>query len=369
MAICILAMLAMGKFMVSLDESDPLRFNLTQWHKVVGVLLLLLAVARLLWRLTHKAPAHPANAPTWEKHAANVSHLLLYFLILAAPITGWMMVSVSPLNIDTVLYRSISWPHIPYLSSLPNKGDLSPLFHSFHQNVTEAMIAVLLLHIAGAIKHKLIDKDEVMGRIWPQRERNEGRRIVGAALLGSVLLATGLVVAAKLNSTSIPLQAGNSKVSFIADVAGDDVLVIFADTTVDSQIDLNNLEQSVLSATVNTTQLTSDNFQVTGSLSEAEWFDSANFPEATFAASSMEQSPTSPETLLVSGLLTIKDVGQTHTFDLKLTTSDDGSQLASGSFEVDRLSYSLGEESQPNDDWVAIPVQVHFEFELTPGQK
>ena len=91
-ALIIIGLVAVGKFMTGLDETDALRFTLTQTHKTFGILVLLLSIVRVMWRLSHRAPPHPEQAPAWEKWAASCSHLAFYVLILLLPLSGWAMV-------------------------------------------------------------------------------------------------------------------------------------------------------------------------------------------------------------------------------------------------------------------------------------
>ena len=132
-AVLILALLALGNYFVRLDEADPLRYLLTQWHKSFGVVVLLLVVLRVLWRLTHRPPPLPDHLKPWEKRAADLAHLLLYLLILAIPLSGWIMVSASPLELPTLLFNGLEWPHLPPFESLPNKAAVSDWFAEVHE--------------------------------------------------------------------------------------------------------------------------------------------------------------------------------------------------------------------------------------------
>jgi len=362
MAFLIIGMLIVGKYMSHLDQADPLRFALTQWHKTFGVLILLLAVFRLLWRLTHRAPGHPANAPGWERFAANLSHMALYALLFIAPISGWMMVSVSPLNIDTFLFNVIPWPHIPWLHDLVNKESAEARFHQLHVIATGALIALLLLHVGAALKHHMIDKDTVLTRMSPAKAAGTTRTML---VLYSVF-ALGIVAAVlgykQLNTASSHLIAGNSAVRAIAIVSGESTDINFTESTVSASINTNAPEQSTLQATVNTASATSSNLQVSGPLPDADWFDSNTHPEATFQSSSIKA--TGDGLYEVVGTLTIKGIGHTHTFEINIVEAD-GVTTASGEFPVDRMAYQLGLNSQPNDDYVNNDVTIAFEFSLT----
>ena len=88
-ALLIIGNLCFGLYLVGLPLS-PQKLRNFSYHKWIGVTILLLAAARLAWRLRHPAPPLPATMPAWEKRAANASHVLLYVLFFAAPLSGWL---------------------------------------------------------------------------------------------------------------------------------------------------------------------------------------------------------------------------------------------------------------------------------------
>lgn len=367
MAFLIVAMLALGKFMVNLDQTDPLRFTLTQWHKTTGVLILLLAVGRLVWRVTHTSPPHPTGAPAWERLASSVSHVVLYALLFIAPITGWMMVSVSPLNIDTLLFNVVPWPHIPWLENIADKHTAESLYKSWHEIATGVLIALLLVHIAAALKHHLIDKDTVLTRMLPSREARTAKTFVHLIL--ALVLGVGVTVFAYATlqySAAANFSAGNSAVQATAMVSGDETQISFPESTVTATINPDDLANSALNATVHTGSVTSENAQVQGSLPDADWFNSESHPTAMFESSSMEMDDQGQ--ILVRGTLTIKGIDQVQTFVMRIDdtqSNSTGKKSASGEFTVDRTDYQLGLESQPDPTWVGNEVIIRFEFELT----
>jgi len=337
MAFLIIGMLVVGKYMHHLETTDPLRFTLTQWHKTFGVLILLLAVFRLMWRMTHRAPSHPENAPGWERLAANLSHLALYALIFIAPLTGWMMVSVSPLNIDTYLFNVIPWPHIPWLQDMVNKESAEARFHQLHVIATGALIALLLLHISAALKHHFVDKDTVLVRMSPARSAGTYKTLFSLIAVLSLGIAVTIFGYIKINSAGNNLIAGNSDVRAVAIVSGEATDIHFPESTVTASINQDALDKSTLLATVTTASVISANLQVSGPL---------------------------PDVLEVTGLLNIKGIEQNHTFNLTINESN-GVTTASGEFVIDRMSYQLGLQSQPNDDYVNNDVTIAFEFSLS----
>ena len=362
MAFLIIGLLVMGKLMVQMDEASPLRFTLIQWHKTFGVLVLLLAVFRLLWRLTHKPPAHPAQAPAWERFSASASHVLFYLLIFIAPVTGWMLVSVSPLNIDTLLFNVFPWPHIPWLHNLADKAAAVHWYENVHEIATGVLIALLLVHVGAALKHHFVNKDSVMSRMALSRQHGSLKTFF-ALLFGLLLaIAASVLAYAAFQPKTQSFAAGGSQVMATAMIMGEATQIRFAESTVTAQLNPDNPGQSSITASVTTGSADTSNFQVKGSLPDAEWFDSSQHPLATF-----ESSVISAETdgqFTVTGTLTIKGIAIEHTFTMSIEQPDTGPQLAKGEFTVDRSQYNLGLQSQASGDYVEHEVIIAFEFEL-----
>jgi cytochrome b561 len=144
-------------------------FNLLQWHKSFGVTVLVLSVARLAWRLVNPPPPYPAHMPAWEKAAAAATHWGFYILMIGLPLTGWILVSASPLNIPTLLYKAIPWPFIGPVHDLPlgQRKGVEDLMGEVHETLARAMALLLILHVAAALKHHFRDRDLVFWRMAP----------------------------------------------------------------------------------------------------------------------------------------------------------------------------------------------------------
>jgi cytochrome b561 len=166
MALGVLALVVIGLTMTHGGLASMEKFKLYQLHKSIGVTVLLLLALRLAWRLTHRPPPLPAMPPL-ERFAAEGAHLALYLLLLALPLTGWALVSASPFNLPTVLYGTIPWPHIPWFAELADKASAEKSLKFVHSRLAWAMIGLVALHAAAALRHHFVLRDKVLTRMLP----------------------------------------------------------------------------------------------------------------------------------------------------------------------------------------------------------
>lgn len=171
-AAAIVAQLACGLWMVRAIRSagsQALAFHAYQWHKSLGLVLLALSLVRLCWRLANPPPPLPVAMTRIELAAAKITHGLFYVLTLGMPLVGWAMVSASPLGLPTMVFGLVEWPHIGWLAGLG--GGVEAAFKSAHRAMGYALIGLLALHIAAALKHHLFDRDDVLARMLPMVRR------------------------------------------------------------------------------------------------------------------------------------------------------------------------------------------------------
>jgi cytochrome b561 len=140
-------------------------------HKSVGVTVLGLVVMRILWRATHPPPPLPASYRRWERTASHGVHGLLYLLILALPLTGWMHDSAwkeGPTH-PVRLFWLVPWPRIALIANLEPalKERMHDVLFSMHVACACALYALLTLHVAGALKHEFVDRERELARMWP----------------------------------------------------------------------------------------------------------------------------------------------------------------------------------------------------------
>ena len=166
LGVALIGLFVMGLYMSELPFS-PQRLKLYNWHKWAGVLVLTLSFVRLMWRLTHRPPALPVTLvqrmPVWQRAAHHATHAGLYVLFFATPLLGWAYSSAAGFPI--VLFGM--WPLPDFV---PVSEALAEAIKPLHKFSAFAMAALVLLHVAGALKHQLIDRDGLLRRMaWARR--------------------------------------------------------------------------------------------------------------------------------------------------------------------------------------------------------
>jgi cytochrome b561 len=130
------------------------------WHKSFGMTVLMLAVVRLVWRWMNPTPDLTAETKPWERLLAKISHVLLYALIFAMPITGWMMSSAR--NFPVSWFKVFQFPDLVAPSE-----ELFRRMNDLHHQLFAVLVVVAGLHVAGALKHHFIDRNDVLKRMLP----------------------------------------------------------------------------------------------------------------------------------------------------------------------------------------------------------
>ncbi len=131
-------------------------------HLSIGISILALSVLRLLWRLGHKPPPLPVSLKAWESTLSHSIHWLFYCLMIAIPVTGWLMVAAHP-KAPPVNFFGLGELAIP----VPKNEELSGIGHLGHAILTKVMFFAILLHVIGALKHQFKDRIPLIQRMWP----------------------------------------------------------------------------------------------------------------------------------------------------------------------------------------------------------
>lgn len=158
-AILILCMIGLGLWAVN-APLGPLKLQLFTIHKLTGLCIFVLMLLRLCWRLVNPTPILPPALPGWERAAARIDQFLLYALVLLMPISGYVITSAANFPISV-----FGWFQVPLL--VPHDKGIEELGETVHVLGFYVLAALLLLHIAAALRHHFILKDDVLKRMLP----------------------------------------------------------------------------------------------------------------------------------------------------------------------------------------------------------
>jgi cytochrome b561 len=159
-AVLVILLLGLGWFMVHADIGAARKFDLYQLHKSLGFLSLVFLIARLAARLGSAAPPGPFTTPLWERRLAGAAHAAFYLLLLAAALSGWLVVSAAIIPVPTRFFDLVVIPNLT--------GADAPLEATatvIHYAASRLIMALTIVHVAAALKHHFIDRDDVLARM------------------------------------------------------------------------------------------------------------------------------------------------------------------------------------------------------------
>jgi cytochrome b561 len=159
-AVLIVAAFFLGLTMVDIPGFTPTKLKYFSWHKWLGVTVLLLAVLRALWRLGHTPPAKLDSIPAWQHRIAEAMHHLLYLLIFAVPISGYLYSYAAGVP---VVYLGL-WQMPAVIGPDP---ELKATLKTVHYVLTMTMAGAVVAHALAALKHHFVDRDATLKRMLP----------------------------------------------------------------------------------------------------------------------------------------------------------------------------------------------------------
>ena len=353
-ALLILTLIPMGLIANALpyDSSQQLaqKAFVFSLHKTLGVTAFFVALARIGWALGQPKPGllHPDRK--LESLAAETVHWLLYGSLVAVPLSGWIH------HAATTGFAPIWWPFGQNLPLVPKSESLAATFAGGHWVLTKVLALSISLHIAGALKHHIIDKDMTLRRMWfgnpalPEtHSTHKHTGPIAAALTIWILALTGgaalgvyaphgiHIKAAELKAVQSGWQVQEGTLSIAIVQMGAEVTGTFADWTAAISFDetVTDGVAGDVDVTVAIGSLTLG--AVTDQAMGADYFDVTEFPTARFLADIVHVS----DIYVAKGTLTIKD--QSVPISLPFNLSLDGdTATVNGSLSVDRLAFGIG---------------------------
>jgi cytochrome b561 len=309
-ALMIIGLIAVGWIMTSMPPG-PDQFAIIQLHKSFGITVLLLSVARIAWRIMNPPPPEPPM-PKWQSLSSKAVHILFYVLIITMPLTGWIMASAS--GDAPTRYFDLVDIRLPGIASLDpeTREGLEEGFEQVHANLAWVIIGLLVLHVAGAVKHHFIDKDGLLARMAPglfgrtAGPPDDGHgafwafgaaALVFAAVVG-LSFATATPAATSPTATATPevfskapvwaVDYGKSKLAFRFNYMGTPYEGTFPEWNAHIQLDADAESNEHIPAdgyvrvAIPVGKLSTGQQYFDDSLGQGDWFDVAKYPEAVF---------------------------------------------------------------------------------------
>ena len=391
-ALAILFQLAGGFVMMRLDVlPDGSRFAFFQWHKTVGLLVLTLTVARIAWRLLNPPPAHAPMKP-WEAGAAHLVHALFYALMLLVPLSGWLVVSASPTAIPTLLFlrESLVWPNLPIPAGWRGEGG-EAVAATLHTWLAYSTLALLVLHVAGAVKHSLLDRQASFSRMIPAghlpRQSTALLAVPLAAGLAALFLGGGLSLGqAETAGTSPTLAAiveapvaapeagawvvdkAASSLSYEVPFSGKPMTGTIGSWNAAIRFDPERLDAAKATLDIDAASITVGDPFVRSSAPGPDGLDAAGHPTLSVAIERFERTDSG---FLGKGSVTIKGRSAPVSVPFTFTPGADGTAHVTGSATLDRLAFDLGAKNDPAAQWLGREITVRFDWKAaragTPG--
>ncbi|MEO9790036.1 MAG: cytochrome b/b6 domain-containing protein [Aurantimonas coralicida] len=393
-ALAILFQLAVGLAMVHLDAMpDALRFALFQWHKTIGILVLCLTLARIAWRLVNPPPALAPTTTRAERAASGLVHLAFYALMLIVPLSGWLLVSAAAAGIPTYLFLidSLEWPHLPVAALVPgmDAAALEDVFGFAHKWLALSFLGLLVLHVAGALKHSLVDAVPSFSRMLPHHgmARPQTRLIAIPIALAVVLsaLGGGLVAgqsdalleagATRADRATAAPDAGpaggdwivdpaQSRLGFETQFSGKTLTGTIGAWQADVRFSPEALDLAEASITIDAASIDVDNSFVAPQVQSTDGFASETHPTVTLQLSDFRALETGYE---AGGTLTIKEKSLPVTVPFRFEQDGDGTAHVVGSATVDRTAFDLGVANDPTGQYLDRAVTIRFELVAVPA--
>jgi cytochrome b561/polyisoprenoid-binding protein YceI len=350
-------------------------------HKSLGLTVLGLVLVRLFWRMVHPPPDLPDHMPVWQIFAAKLTHTLFYVLLFALPLSGWLMSSASA--------YSVSWFNLVELPNLVEPDEaLKERLQWLHELLGTGLLILALVHVLGAFKHLLVDRFNLLARMFSYVS-------IGVAVIAIIaalpLLRVGQAPVAAdspsanptraasdripINQTQIthsddvaepaqvadlspwPIDYTRSEITFYAEQAGAQFKGVWRTWDAEIYFDPANLAKSRATVRIDTSDVSSEDAERDATIIGADFFNAVQFPSAVFQTQAIAVTPGGYQ---ARATLTIKDISAPVVLDFTVSKNPDGTTLLVGTTQLDRLVFNVGVGDWVSTEWVGQLVDVHI---------
>lgn len=382
-ALLVLCLLIMGFYLSQMDFS-PFKLELFGLHKSFGMTVLGLTLLRLTWRFSNQQPDHLTTHNKTEKILASLVHIILYVSLFGMPLSGWIMSNAG--EFPNQFFGLFEWPAIAQKDE-----ELFKSSREAHEFFAFTFIIAIGLHILGALKHHLIDRDETLKRMGG----NLILALIGCALLGAsaFFVAKDLYKEAfshitaeikdpettaptlntqnkslldQLNTDNWHVNHDTSAINFTFSQYGEEIDSSFERWDADIVFYPNDLENSHAKIIIDINSIKTGSEDRDTQAKGNEWFDIKNHPNATFESTRFTK--TAENEYMAAGSLTIKDISQDISFPFSLKIEEINQELKANmnaTLGLNRLNYSVGTGQWESTDAINDLVNIELKINAT----
>lgn len=385
-AVLILALLPIGLFMGGMENS-PFKFQVFAMHKSFGLLVFFLGLLRLVWRLfVSPVPDHMETHKYWEVTLARAAHFWLYVCMIGMPFSGWLMSSAGEYPVP---FFGLQMPAL-----MGKNEQLGHFFKETHEILGYTLLFILALHIAGALKHHIMDGDETLQRMTTLR-RNW---LVTALVVLLAALSYGAVAAISLFGSEEEEERGRPPAMSLQQTEQDSATKAQANSSVDTSklpehgwaivpdnshltfqavvykepftatlknfsgtivFNPEDLASAFADIVVDMAQVESGDDNRDQNMAGVDWFDVEAFPQSRFVSKSFEKA--GENSYVAVGEITLRGVTMPLAIPFTLDIKDKTAHMIA-TFSLNRGTFGVGQGQWQADDTVAQDVSVSVDL-------
>lgn len=346
-ALGVIGLLVMGIFMEEIADK-PLRFQVYGIHKALGITLLALMVLRLVWKLMHWGlPTHNPNHKPWEQKLAAAVHWAFYGLLIAMPLSGWLMTGAAG--------STLSWFgffNIPNLVEADK--DMRHFYGEVHEIIANLIWLFLALHVGGAVKHAVIDKDGTLRRM-------------AALLVFACFVPVAAYAEDRAAATVWKLERDQSRLTIEATQEGGVFKGVFNAFSGAIRFSPDKPEIGDAQIMIDLGSFNSGNAERDETVMEKDWFDTATTPTSFYHIDRFEKG-SEDGSFIAKGRLVLRGIERPLNLPFKLLVTNDGeiqTAHATGEVSINRLEYGVGEGDWANPSMVGTDVKIMVDIFAT----
>jgi cytochrome b561/polyisoprenoid-binding protein YceI len=387
-------------------------FDVAQFHKSVGITILLLTLLRLGVRFWKPRPAPHADQ-SWATWAAKLGHFGFYFVLIAVPLTGWLAASTSRLDIPTVLFNTITWPDFPFVKGMEKaaRHGLHEWAEGAHELLSKLFLLLFVLHIVGALRHQFLLRETMIERMLPLRKLPPvaGSMLILALAAGAFgLMQLGEVPGIAPGATAAPAaiapkaaapkpvakaeapiepeeakepeekkaeetdpdaipkgetpswaKAPGGQLGFATSWSGSAINGSFGNWSADIRFNPDALPQSKIRITITLTSANSGDGERDTMLKGSDFFDTGSHPQATWTSSAIRHL--GGNRYRADGTLTLRGVNKPVPISFTLDIKGKDARV-SGTASLRRLAFGVGQGEFAGTGDLPDPVSIRFNF-------